>query len=368
MNSATKSATLVLGTKKGLIVLEKGARGWRGKPIEHGGVHVSLAVHDARTGTLWAALDHGHWGSKLSRSKDGGATWTEVTPPKYPDGAMLTPCTDKPPALRYIYGFAPGRRQEPGRLYIGTVPGGLFVSDDDGASWKLVDALWTHPTRDKWGQGGKDFDEPGVHSILVDPRDPRRIVIGSSSAGVMATRDGGASWQPSNKGLKNAYLPDPDAEVGHDPHLIMACEREPDVVWQQNHCGVFRSTDGGATWTDIGQKDGGPVGFGFPISADARDPQRAWVVPATSDQKRYAVDGALCVARTDDGGKSWKVLREGLPQEGCYDVAYRHALDVRGDAVVFGTTTGNLYASEDKGESWRTIGTNFPPINSVRFI
>src|SRR4051812_4032400 len=135
------SATLVLGTKKGLLVLEEGARGaWRGKPIQHAGAHVSLAVHDPRTRTLWAAIDHGHWGCKLSRSKDGGATWTEVAPPKYPEGALPSPCTKKPAALRYIYGFQPGRPQEPGRLYVGTVPGGLFVSDDDGASFTLVDA------------------------------------------------------------------------------------------------------------------------------------------------------------------------------------------------------------------------------------
>jgi photosystem II stability/assembly factor-like uncharacterized protein len=182
----------------------------------------------------------------------------------------------------------------------------------------------------------------------------------------MASDDGGETWTPSNVGLKNSYLPDLYAEVGHDPHLVMACAAAPDVLWQQNHCGVFRSTDGGRSWTDIGQEDG-PVGFGFPIAADARDPERAWVVPATSDQKRYAVDGALCVARTDDGGKTWSVFREGLPQEACYDVAYRHCLDVRGDTVVFGTTTGNLYVSDDRGERWQTIGTNFPPINSVRF-
>src|SRR2546423_4748103 len=164
----------------------------------------------------------------------------------------------------------------------------------------------------------------------------------------MVTREGGKSWEPSNKGLKNIYMPDPNAEVGHDPHFIQNCEKEPDVVWMQSHFGVFRSTDFGKTWKEIGQtapagKKPGPVNFGFPIAADRNDPERAWVVPATSDEKRYAVDGAMCVARTDDGGKTWGVFREGLPQENCYDVAYRHSLDVRGDSLAFGTTTGNLY-------------------------
>jgi photosystem II stability/assembly factor-like uncharacterized protein len=360
-------ATLVLGTKKGLLILEQGAKGdWRSRPIELGGIHVSLAVPDPRNGTLWAALDHGHWGSKLSRSKDGGRTWTEVAPPKYPEGAT-GPCTKKPASLRYIYGLQPGRKQEPDRLYLGSVPGGLFVSEDAGASWSFVDALFNHATREKWGQGGKDFDDPGLHSVVIDPRDPRKILVGISSAGVMGTSDGGKSWEPRNKGLKNTYMPDPNAEVGHDPHFMTACAGEPDVVWQQNHCGVFRSTDGARSWTEISQPKG-PVNFGFPIAADAKDPECAWVVPATSDEKRYAVDGAMCVGRTTDGGKRWEILREGLPQEGCYDVAYRHALDARADALAFGTTTGNLYTSQDRGETWRCLGSNFPPILSVRYI
>lgn len=360
------SQTLVLGTKKGLLILTRGASGWRSRPIEHAGIHVSLTLYDPRTSTLWAALDHGHWGVKLSKSTDGGASWTEVAPPVYPEGAT-TPCRNEPATLRYVYGMAAGNADQPGRLYVGTVPGGLFVSDDDGASFRLVESLFNHPTRAQWGQAGKDFDEPGLHSIVVDPRDPRRLLVGTSSSGIMRTTDGGETWTPSNTGMTNPYIPDPASSVGHDPHFVMACAAEPDVVWQQNHCGVFRSTDGGETWTDIGQKDG-PVGFGFPIAADARDPERAWVVPATSDMQRYAVDAALCVARTDDGGKSWHIFREGLPQADSYDVTYRHALDVRGDTVAFGTTTGNLYVSEDRGERWQVIGNNFPPIHSVRFV
>lgn len=365
------SSTLIVGTKKGLVVLDAGAKGWRCRPIAHAGIHVSYAFHDRRDGTTWAALDHGHWGAKLSRSKDGGKSWEEVAAPKYPADASLTMCTKKKPALRYMYVLAPGRPQEPGRLYVGTVPGGLFASDDRGATFTLDGSLWNHAKRDQWNQAGKDFDEPGVHSIVVDPRDPAHVYVAVSSAGVLETRDAGRSWQARNVGLVNSFLPDPNAEVGHDPHFLEMCQSEPDVLWQQNHCGVYRSTDAGKTWTDIGVKDraapSGVVHFGFAVAADPRNPERAWLVPATSDDKRYAPDGALCAARTEDGGKSWQVLRKGLPQESAYDLVYRHGLALDGDRLVFGTTTGHLYASEDRGDSWTAIAGNLPPINSVRF-
>jgi hypothetical protein len=359
-------ATLVLGTKKGVLVLEQGQKGWRSKPLQHAGVAIPYAFFDGRTETLWASLDHGHWGQKLSRSRDGGATWEEVAPLKYPEKAESL--GGKPATLRYIWFLAPGGKEEPGRLYAGTVPGGLFASDDGGKTFTLNSGLWDHPTRlTKWGGGGKDFDNPGLHSVVVDPRDRKRIWVGVSSGGVFETRDAGTSWEPRNKGTVATFLPDPTPEVGQDPHFVQCCEAEPDVLWQQNHCGVYRSTDGGRSWSDL--KNGHPVvGFGFAVAASATDPGRAWLVPGTSDDKRYAVDAALCVARTDDGGKSWAILRDGLPQENAFDIVYRHALDARGDAVAFGSTTGNLYWSEDRGEHWTTVGNNFPPIQSVRFV
>jgi photosystem II stability/assembly factor-like uncharacterized protein len=137
-------------------------------------------------------------------------------------------------------------------------------------------------------------------------------------------------------------------------------------LWQQNHCGVFVSRDGARTWEDVSQEDG-PVTFGFAVAVAADDPEMAWVVPAISDEKRMAVDGALCVARTDDGGRTWTTFRQGLPQRNCYDVTFRQGLDVRGDRLVFGTTSGNLFLSHDRGESWQAIGNYFPPIYSVRF-
>jgi len=223
-----------------------------------------------------------------------------------------------------------------------------------------VKGLWNHPSRpEHWFGGGRD--EPGIHSILVDPRDEKRILVGISCAGVFETKDGGRTWAPRNAGLKARYLPNPDVEVGHDPHLVAWCASDPDALWQQNHCGIFKST-----WVEVTQRKG-PARFGFPIAVDAGDPKTAWVIPAVSDECRTAVGGALCVARTENGGKKWEMLRDGLPQEDCYDIVFRHALDLSGDTLAFGSTTGNAYWSDDRGESWREIGHNFPPIYSVRF-
>lgn len=357
------SSTLILGTRKGLLCLERKGKEWRVAQEAYRGIPVTYATTDPRTGLLWAGVGHGHWGVKLYRSRDLGATWEEVPAPKYPAGAEIK--AGQPATLSYLWMLAPGGMDQPDRLYAGTEPGGLFQSDDGGKSFDLVEGLWNHPSREEqWFGGGRDH--PGIHSIIVDPRDSQRLLVGVSCAGVFETRDGGRSWEPRNQGLYASFLPDPQAEVGHDPHLLVACPGHPDLLWQQNHCGIFRSTDGSRSWQDVSQP-GGPAYFGFPIAVDHHDPETAWVVPAISDDMRMAIDGALCVCRTEDGGKSWTALRAGLPQQGCYDVVYRHALDISEDRLAFGTTTGNLFVSDDRGESWDCPGNYFPPIYSVRF-
>jgi hypothetical protein len=356
--------TILLATRKGLLFVEPTATGSRLTREVFPGVPVAYAAADPRTGVLWATLDHGHWGQKLQRSRDGGATWEEVAAPKYPEGAEIKPGV--PATLRYLWVFAPGGADQPRRLYLGTEPGGLFRSDDGGDTWQLVEGLWNHPSRPVcWMGGGRDH--PGIHSVIVDPRDSRRLLVGISCAGVFETTDDGATWAPRNRGLSAPFLPDPNTEVGHDPHLVAACAAHPDVLWQQNHCGIFRSADGSASWQDIAQP-GGPAFFGFAIAADPQDPLTAWVVPAKADEQRMAVGGALCVCRTTDGGKSWQTLTRGLPQERTYDIVLRHALDQQGDALAFGSTTGNVFLSVDRGESWTELGHNFPPVYAVRFL
>lgn len=383
---------LLIGTRKGTFIAERGAQGYLPKLAGHAGVSVNFAAADPNTGALWAALGFGHWGAKLSRSNDGGQTWSDASQIKYPEGARyLAPpdpgeeeqgapqrFTIRPATLLklWVLGFG-----APGRIYVGTIPGGLFVSDDGGESFALNRPLWDHESRggnlfDGEGNGkthwfgtpaseGGEF-APGIHSIDVDPRDPQRIRVAISTAGVLESRDGGQTWQGRNRGMTNDYLPDSQAEWGHDAHFIQCCPADPDHVWQQNHCGVFYSSDGSATWKKVSQPEQG-VHFGFPIAADDHDGSTAWVVPGLSDQQRMTIGGGLFVARTEDGGESWQDLRRGLPQENAYDVVYRHALAASGDSVAFGSTTGNLYVSEDRGDSWTTVANNLPPVYSVRF-
>lgn len=383
---------ILIGTRKGSFIAENGSGSFRLRLAGHGGTSVNYLAADPETGTLWAALGFGHWGAKLSRSTDGGKTWSDASQVKYPPGARYlappdpgdeaegepTRYTLRPATLLKLWVLAFGPR---GRVYVGTIPGGLFVSEDGGESFELNRPLWNHESRGgdlftgeglgktHWfGTPASESGEfaPGIHSIEVDPRDPNRILVAVSTAGVLETTDGGKTWRGRNQGLTNDYLPDSNAEWGHDAHFIQMCKANPDHVWQQNHCGVFYSSDGAATWKKVSAPERG-VHFGFPIAVDEKDGRTAWVVPGISDQQRMAIGGGLFVARTTDGGESWQQLRKGLPQEHAYDVVYRHALAVSGDRVAFGSTTGNLYLSEDRGESWQTLANNLPPIYSVRF-
>lgn len=392
------SNLMILGTRKGTLLFDRINNRWQPRPITHAGIPVCYACRDPRDGTLWASLDHGHWGPKLSRSKDNGVTWQDVLSLKYPKNSRYIvkylPTPDFDPnapqatpeyaaaSVLKIWIIAFGNADQPGRLYAGTIPGGLFVSDDGGDTWDLNRPLWNHPSRggdlflkdasseNRWFGTPASIDygvfEPGIHSIVVNPNDSNHILVAVSSAGIIETTDGGVSWSPRNKGLLNDYLPNPESEWGHDPHFVSVCTQQPQYLWQQNHCGIFYSDNSANSWKKVSKPEDG-VHFGFPIAADASDGRTAWVVPAMADSERMAIDGGLFVARTNDGGETWQKFRQGLPQESAYDIVFRHGLDVSGDYLCFGSTTGNAYISEDRGETWQCLGHNFPPIYSVRF-
>lgn len=359
----TDKNTLFLATRKGLVVCTRQANGWKITGSHFDGIPVTIAYEDERNSAWWACLSHGHWGVKLHRSLDRGATWEEVAAPSYPEGAEIK--EGAPATTQYLWAMQHGGVSNPKRLWLGTIPGGLFKSDDKGDNFELVESLWNQPSRqNQWFGGG--FDHPGIHSIVLDPRDDNHLYIGISCAGVFESKDGGQSWQARNKGLRADFLPDPYAEIGHDPHLLLAAPSNPDVLWQQNHCGIFVSTDSGASWGDVSEPEG-PAKFGFAIAVADDDPNQAWVAPAISDGIRTAVAHSICICRTDNGGKSWKALRKGLPQEHCYDIVYRHALAATGDDLVFGTTTGNVFFSQNRGDSWQVLSNYLPMVHAVGF-
>ena len=348
---------LLVATRKGLFTVSSGKIGapqFLGDPVTN-------VLPDSRDGMLYAALNLGHFGVKLRRSADRGGSWKEIAVPAYPpqQEAEKTPWK-----LIQIWSLETGGA---GTLWAGTIPGGLFRSEDQGESWQLVESLWRRPERAEWLGGG--YDHPGIHSICVDPRDSRSISIGISCGGVWQTRDDGASWQTASRGMYAEFMPpgrrdDPNIQ---DPHRVVQCLASPEVFWAQHHNGVFRSTDNCASWREVGAIK--PSKFGFATVVHPKDPGTAWFVPAVKDECRVPVDGKLVVARTRDGGASFEILRKGLPQEHAYDLAYRHglAIDQSGDCLALGSTTGGLWVSQDQGDSWQCLSTQLPPVYAVRF-
>jgi len=357
---------LLVATRKGLFVLPPARHGWQLARPHFPGEPVTQVVRDPDDGTLYAALRLGHFGVKMKRSGDGGACWEDVAAPAFPPKPTEGPWQDDPTpwSVDMVWSLEAGG----GRLWAGTLPAGLFVSDDRGASWQLVESLWLREDRRQWFGGG--YDHPGLHSIVVDPRDPGHLTLAISSGGVWQTRDAGRTWENTSQGLDaGAYMPperrfDPNIQ---DVHRISACAADPDVVWLQHHGGIYRSTDGGRHWQAIAAP--APSGFGFAVAAHPADPQRAWFVPAHSDQQRVPVDGQMVVNETRDGGRSFRSLAYGLPPKDAYHLVYRHGLACASDGrtLAMGSTTGGLWFSDDEGELWHCLSRDLPPIAAVRF-
>jgi hypothetical protein len=361
----------LIATRKGLFELTRKGKGWDLGPPSFLGEPVTMALHDRRDGTTYAALNLGHFGVKLHRRDRGARQWAEIAAPAYPTQPEGTK-DEVAWKLQLVWSLAAGGANEPGALWAGTLPGGLFRSRDRGDSWALVRPLWDRPERREWLGGGAEA--PGIHSICIDPRDARRVLVGISCGGAWATQDGGASWTLRASGMRAGYMPPERADDPNiqDPHRIVRSPSAPDVLWCQHHNGIWRSGDDGVSWqrVEIEGKGGKPqTDFGFAVAVDPRDPDVAWFVPAAADQRRVPLDAALSVTRTRDGGRSFEVLRRGLPQAHCYDLVYRHGLAVADDGrtLVMGSTTGGLWLSEDGGDAWTTISTTLPPIYAVAF-
>ena len=356
---------LLVGTSKGLVIYQKKGTGWKIIDTQFIGFPVSMIFVDPRNNNWWICLAHRHWGQKLHRSADEGKTWDKLPVPKFPTDAVLKP--GKPASLKKIWCMQQAGTDNPNGLWMGTEPGGLFYSDNNGERFELVTALWNHPSRideNQWFGAGRDY--PFIHSIVVNPENSNHIYTAISCAGVFESKDGGSHWNPKNKGLIAAYLPNPNAEVGHDPHLLLQCQSQLNVLWQQNHCGVFRTEDYGEHWQNVSDEAGFAY-YGFALAIDEQNPNKAWVIPASNDDMRVAKDLALVVSRTQDGGKTWETLRKGLPQEHCFDIVFRHSLVKKGNTLVFGTNNGNLYLSENEGDCWEILSNNLARVDYLAF-
>ncbi|NNC99307.1 MAG: exo-alpha-sialidase [Gammaproteobacteria bacterium] len=364
--------TLRIATRKGLFSARQ-SDDWRLTAPSFLGDNCSAVLRHPVSNAIYVALDHGHFGVKLHRSRDEGETFEEIPVPTYPPkDDNEEPWVDImgrtiPDSLQLIWCLEAGHPDQGERLWAGTIPGGLFRSDDGGDSWQLSTALWNDPSRRKWFGGGMDF--PGIHSILIHPDKPNDITIAVSCGGVWHSGDDGESWSNIGEGMIAPYTPPEQAEDPgiQDVHRLARCRAEPDQMWLQHHAGIYLSGDGGRHWKQI--KKVQPSSFGFAAVAHPTRPDTAWFVPEIKDEHRIPVDGKVVVNRTDDGGRSFASFSEGLPGPMAYDLVFRHALetDSGGDLLAMGSTTGSLWISENGGESWRTVSNHLPPVYALRF-
>jgi len=357
-----KSRTAVhvlLGTRKGGFILQSDSRrrAWKmkGPFFESSPVfHMAFDKRDGRT--IYAAVNSGHFGPTVQRSRDMGKTWENATtPPRFAEGSETK--------VENVWHVEPGLADEPNVVYAGTTPAALFRSDDGGDNWKLNENLNSHPTRPKWQPGAGGLC---LHSIVLDPSHNKRMYVGISSVGVFKSEDAGQTWDVKNRNVRADFHPEKYPEFGQCVHKLVMDPNKPSNLYQQNHCGVYRSEDAAENWVEI--SEGLPSGFGFPMAVHPHDSERFYVVPEQGDFFRVAANKEFAVYETGNAGRSWKKRIKGLPNQNAYIGCYREgmATDQLDPAGVYvGTRMGHLFHSTDEGKAWRLMAQWLPPIYSV---
>jgi hypothetical protein len=378
-----KKVMVMVGTDKGgFTFLSDTARGdWEMSGIRFKSWNVMHMQLDPRDGRLHAAVSHFVYGPTTQYSDDLGETWQQsrqvpVVPRPSKSGRPLTTPEEaaryaegqtniqsEPEKLIKVWNITPGRPSEPGVLYAGVEPAALFISRDRGETWTINESLFDHPHRGTWfpGNGGLC-----LHTILLDPLNLDRLYVGISTGGCYRSDDGGQTWAPFNKGVRADFMPDHFPEYGQCLHKMALHPSQPEVIYQQNHCGMYRSDNAGGEWIDIGEGKL-PSRFGFPIAVHPHEPRTIYIVPEQSDEYRLSIDGRFAVWRSRNGGESWERLTAGLPDHAQL-VVLRDAMatDTLEEAGIYvGTNTGQLFHSRDAGDHWQLLADYLPPIQSV---
>jgi hypothetical protein len=357
-------AVLLIGTRKGLFTArsrDDRAR-WELAPPEFAMNAIYALGADTRGAVprLFASVMSEHWGASVVHSDDLGASWVE--PARSP--VIFPERTGA--SLERVWQIQPGPSAEPGVVWAGTQPSALFRSEDGGEHFELVRALWEHPHRPQWAAG---YGGQAIHTIVPHPDDPQRVLVAMSTGGVYRTTDGGASWSPANRGIRAPFLPDEYPEFGQCVHKVSADATRPDRLYLQNHGGVYRTDDWGGHWAAIA--GGLPAEFGFPVLAHPGRPASVYVFPLQADAQRMPPEGRCRVFRSDDAGQSWAALGRGLPEAGFWVAVLRDALCTDGAdpaGIYLGTRSGEVYASPDDGENWVPVAQHLPDVLCLRAV